>query len=674
MASRRAAARRRLAGRYGRSRAAILRGASKAPHGSIKTGSFVTTRTLEFGPYRLDVPSRRLRRSGELIPITPKALDALLMLLERPDRVLEKSELMQALWPDTHVEEANLAQTVFVLRKVLGERPEGGPYVETVPRKGYRFAAEVREIRDDLPPTAVAAESSTVVAAPPAGRRLARWLAAPAIGVVALVALGIAAHQVRVGNNAGRPSAEPGPRSLAVLPFQRLGPLRADDEYLGIGMADALITQLGNVRQLIVRPTAAVRRYDGVGRDPGKAGRELGVDWVVDGSIQHADGRLRTSVQLIRSADGVPVWTERFDTRWTDIFTVQDSIAAQVAEALALRLTADERRQLAKRYTKNPRAHELYLRSRYFWNKRNAGAFLKAIDYARQAVAEDRGYALAHAGLADSYALLGSLATDALPRSEAMARAKEVALEALAIDETLAEAHTSLAFVLMHYDWNWTESEKEFRRAIELNPGYSTAHHWYAYYLTAHGRHAEAIAEIRKARELDPLSMIINTDVAEIHYYARQYEQAVAHVRGALEIEPDFPLAHYVLGMALVQLRQYDPAIGEFRRAARDRPEVLGHLGYALAVSGRQADARRVLRTIEQMARTRYGMTLTPTGPQIGLGMNDEALARFERAYSEHDGSLILMGVEPMWDPLRSDPRYVELVRRVGVPVSTPAS
>jgi Flp pilus assembly protein TadD len=255
-----------------------------------------------------------------------------------------------------------------------------------------------------------------------------------------------------------------------------------------------------------------------------------------------------------------------------------------------------------------------------------------------------------------------------------MARAKEAARKALALDETLAEAHTSLAFVLMHYDWNWRESEKEFRRAIELNPSYPTAHHWYAYHLAAHGRHDEAIAEIHRAQELDPLSLIINTDRAEIYYFARRYDEAVAYARQTLEIEPDFPLAHRIHGWALLQQGQYDTAIDAFRRAGQGRPEMDHCLAYAFAASGRRAEARRELREMERLGRPRYGRALWLAVPRAALGEVDAAFEWLEKAHSERDGTLILLSAAPFFDPIRADPRFADLVRRLGLPRSAPAS
>lgn len=620
----------------------------------------------EFGPYILDVLTRRLTRDGEPITLTPKALDALIALLDQRDRVVGKTELMKVLWPDSYVEEANVTQTIFMLRKALGDAPDGRQYIDTISRRGYRFAANVRETCEGIPGAAADTKST----------RSVKGIFTRRLAVAAIVVFGLGAgagyFEWRSKRNADAATATTA-RSIAVLPFQRLGPAAADDEYLGLGMADALITQLGNVRQLTVRPTAAVKRYVDPSRDPARAGRELGVEWVLDGSIQRTDDRLRATVQLIRVRDGAPVWADRFDVPWTDVLTVQDSIASDVARALAPRLTAGEAQQLAKRYTRSPRAYERYLRSRFFWNKRTAEGFQQAIEYARQAIDEDPTYALAYSALADSYTLLGSIRQDVVPRAEAMTKAREAALRALSLDDRLAEAHTSLAFVLMHYDWNWTDSEREFKRAIEFNPAYPTAHHWYSIFLSAQQRHAEAIAEMHKAHEIDPLSLIITTDLAEAYRFARRYNEAIAYAGKALEIDPGFDLAHVALALSMVELGRYDEAIAEATRVPSPWPGGQGVLVIVLARAGRVADARKALHAAGELSQS-YGASAWLVAPHAAVGEIDQAFAWMQRAYAERDGALILLNTEQSYAPLRHDPRFAEFARRVGLTPSPPRS
>jgi DNA-binding winged helix-turn-helix (wHTH) protein/TolB-like protein/Flp pilus assembly protein TadD len=642
--------------------------------GSIASGA---RHFYEFGPFRLDVLNSQLHRDGQPLPLTPKAIDMLLLLVRQQGRVIEKRELMKALWPDSFVEEANLSQHVFMLRRTLGTQANGKPYIETVARRGYYFAAEVREIREAAAGASVSTTDANALSSAPSPPLPERPWALRLVYAIVLVGVFMGAVYVATRGGTRTPDTPPPRdsarpiRSIAVLPFKPLHKVEGDD-YLGLGLADALITKLGKLRQIDVRPTGAVRRYADSDKGSVAAGRELGVDAVLEGNFQQEGARLRITVQLVSVRDASPRWTHTFDTPWTDSFSVQDAISQELARALALTLTSEEKQLLAKPYTESARAHELYLRSRYFWNKRNAEAFRQAIEYGRQAIAEDPAYALAYAGLADSYALLGSQGVGGRPRGEAMVRAKEAARKALALDETLAEAHTSLAYVLMHYDWNWRESEKEFRRAIELNPSYPTAHHWYAYHLTAQRRHDEAITEIHRAQQLDPLSLIINTDRAEIYYFARRYDEAVAYARQTLEIEPDFPLARRILGWALLQQGHYDTAVDEFRRAAQGHPELNHSLAYAFAAAGRRAEARRVLREMEREHRPRYGQTLWLAIPRAVLGEADEAFEWLEKAYSERDGTLILLSAAPFFDPIRADPRFAELARRIGLPLLAP--
>jgi DNA-binding winged helix-turn-helix (wHTH) protein/TolB-like protein len=604
----------------------------------------------EFGPFRLDVRARRLLRNGEPLPLTPKDFETLLLLVINRSRVVTKAELMKTLWPESFVEEANLTQHVFTLRKALGDQSDGKPYIDNIPRLGYRFTAPVRE--------AVEAPASPPLPAFWRRRRMAAY---------ATLAAGTLTAALYVGWRSLPASVEsPGAqsyRSIAVLPFKALSPDSSEQDLLGLGLADALITKLASVRTLTVRPTNAVRRYAGT-HDAVKAGRELKVQAVLDGSIQRDGNTLRVTAQLISVSNGGPIWTATFDTVWTNIFAVQDAISQQLADALSLQLTADEKRGLTKRHTNDAVAYEAYLKSRYFWNKRTREGYVKGIQYAKDAIARDPGYALAHAALADSYALIGPLTTESLSRDQAITLARAAASQAISLDETLAEAHTSLAFVKMHYDWDWEGAEKAFRRAIELNPSYPTAFHWYAYCLTATRRHEEAIAAITRAHELDPLSLIISTDVAEVRYYARQYDRAIEQARRTLDMDPAFPLARRVLGWALQERGQYETALVELRRIHPEQgPGFLGHL---YATAGQPAQARRILAEIRDRS-PKYGSTYEVALVYAGLGDTERALTYLERSHQERQG-MILLAVDPHFDRVRTHPRFVALLRQMRLP------
>ncbi|MBA2524764.1 MAG: winged helix-turn-helix domain-containing protein, partial [Pyrinomonadaceae bacterium] len=470
--------------------------------------SQLTKHLYEFGPFRLDAKERLLLRDDEIVPLTPKAFDMLLALVEDSGHVLQKDKLMQRLWPDSFVEEGSLAQNVSLLRKALGES-NSQKFIETVPRRGYRFVASVRELEDDAEllerehsetrivveakqepgisekfaearqiseQKALAASShvSAILRQRPKQAVLAVSLAL-AVVVAALLYFLILSKPEQIADRAIK--------SIAVLPFKSLG-ADGSDEYLGIGIAETLTTRLSSLKLLTVRPTSAVLQYASLEKETVVAGRELEVDMVLEGSIRRLEEQVRVTARLVSVRDGSVLWADKFDENFTDIFKVEDSISGKVAEALALKLSGEEQKRLTKRYTDNAEAYQLYLKGRYFWNKRTENGFNRGIAQFNQAVEKDSNYALAFAGLADSY--IGLTFYNFAAPNETMPKGKEAAMNALAIDNSLAEAHASLAHILMNYDWNWLEAEKEFKLSMQLNPDYATARQWYAiHYLTA---------------------------------------------------------------------------------------------------------------------------------------------------------------------------------------------
>ena len=643
----------------------------------------------EFGPFVLEAAEHRLMRDGRLVPLPPKVFETLLLLVQRSGHVVEKDEIMKSIWPDSFVEEANLTQYVFALRKALGEDDNGHAYIETVPKHGYRFVADVRETGGENadPEIETRVESPSIqkgevsptgqdkMPRPPfvgvADRRVkeaASWRRRPifiAIGAIVIVGFLTSFYWWNTGNK----TETAGVKSLAVLPFKSMDG-EGSNEHLGLGMTDAFIHRLGNIRQIDVRPTRAILKYDGAGQDVMAAGRELGVDAVLDGSVSRAGDRVRVAVRLVRVRDGMPLWADKFDAKYTDIFSVQDSISEQVARSLALTLNVEERKQLAKQPTNIPEAYQAYLKGRFFWNKRTADNYQKAIEQFDQAIALDPQYAQAHAGLADAYALLGSMVNTVVTRREAMHRARAAATKALEIDETLAEAHTSLAWVKMQYDWDWSGAEKEFERAIELNPSYATAHHWYAYYFAAVGRHDESIREIRRAQEIDPLSLIINTDVGDMLFLARRYDEAIEQCRKTIEMDPNFTLAHFILAQAYGQKGMYADAMAEFQKAANaagDETNYLASLGMIHARAGRKDQARKMLNKLTELSGRGYVPASDMAVVYASLGEKDQAFEWLEKAYEDRSGTMLLINVWPAMDPLRPDPRFADLVRRVGL-------
>jgi DNA-binding winged helix-turn-helix (wHTH) protein/TolB-like protein len=468
-----------------------------------------TKRIYEFGPFRVDAGERVLLRDGRPEPLPPKAFDVLLMLVESSGHIVEKDELMNGVWADSFVEEGNLKVTVSMLRKALEEDAGDRQFIETVPRRGYRFVASVKELPSESTQLFVREQTTASITieeseeseeqeqgkALTAAKRRSR--VSLAIACAAVIGLAIAGLYLWTNRTA------PGPemKSIAVLPFK---PVAADarDESLEMGIADTLITKLSNIRNLTVRPMSAVRKYSGLEQDALLAGREQRVDAVLDGSIQKVGEKVRVTVRLMSVADRRILWTSQFDERFTDIFAVQDSISKRVAETLAIRLSGEERRLLTKHYTENTEAYQLYLKGQYYWSKRTEEGIKKGIEYFQQAIEKDPRHALAYADLAGSYK--SSSYYGLFPPNEAHRRSKEAVGKALEIDKTLAEAHTVLANILESSDWNWQAAEEEFKLAIELKPNHPTAHHLYGLFLERTGRLEEAKVEMARALELDP--------------------------------------------------------------------------------------------------------------------------------------------------------------------------
>ena len=645
----------------------------------------------EFGPFRLDPDERVLLRGDEPVTLPPKVFDTLLVFVRHSGHVVTKEELMRELWPDSFVEESNLTQNVFLLRRAL-DGAGGQRYIETLPKRGYRFSAGVREVRAGPVELVVERHTRTHIIAeeeesglepePPAaepskGNRFSeakawrKWArpATVALLVVAVTMLaGLAGLTFRLREQGGgaKPPAGPPVRSIAVLPFR---PIAAEphDEYLELGMADALITKLSSVRQVTVRPTSAVLKYMGREADALAVGRELRVDAVLTGTVQRAGDELRVTVQLVGVREGGPLWAETFDEKFTNIFDLQDRVSAQVARAIAPTLTGAERRSLSKRYTASPEAYQAYIRGRYFWNKRTADGFRKAVEYFEQAVAADPNYALAYAGLADSYALLSTY--DVLPTHEVRPKVKAAAERALELDDTLAEAHTSLAPV-KQYEWDWAGEERALRRAIEINPGYATAHHWLSNFLLDMGRYDEAIAEIKRAQEIDPLSLPINTDVGATYLFARRYEEALAHLEKGLELDPNYAWVHHQIGYTYFLQHRDAEAVAKFLRAMElsgESPEKIAALKRAYERGGMRGYWRKQLELAKGQVRQGKPVTTWVAEVYGYLGDREQALSWLEKAYEERDDGLCSLKIWPSWDALRSDPRFIELERNVGL-------
>jgi len=633
------------------------------------------------GDYTLSPDAYSLLRGSVLVPISRKRFDVLLYLVEERHRVVTRQELIDRFWDGHEVYEENVTKCISELRKALDDQQKPHRLIETLPTLGYRYIGVVDERIPAEPPALPHSENDqpleppVEVPAPVAAglvldgrspwRRYARFALISVILVSAIFTTVTLANALWSRSFGSADATEP-THSLAILPFKPVSETNRD-EFLELGMADALITKLSNLRQVIVLPTPAVRKYRNLAQDPITAGKELNVDSVLDGSIHKLDRRIRVTVRLIKVRDGSFLWGETFDEDFGDIFSVQDSISQRVVSALAVQLGTAEKERIAKRHTENSEAYQLYQKGRFFFNKRTPDGVTKSIRFYEQAARKDPNYALAYAGIADSYVAFTHF--NVLPSREVYSKAKEAALEALKIDSNLAEAHAALAFSRLLFDWNWRGSEPDFRRAIDLSPNYGQAHAWFAVSLVSAGRMAEAMAEVEKAQSLEPLSLPINAGVGWVSFLARNYDRTIEECGRTIEMDATFGPAYMYRGMAYEQKGMLNEAIADLETARRlqERPSILGALGHAYAVAGQKDKARTLLRQLKESSATQYFPPYQLALIAVGLGETDDAIRLLEQAHRDRYPWLIHLNPEPRLDPLRSDPRFKELVRKVGV-------
>lgn len=619
-----------------------------------------TKRIFDFGRFRLDCAEGVLLADGHPVPLTPKAYETLVALLENSGHILEKDALLKRIWPDTFVEEGTLVQNISTLRKILGEAEEGSGYIETIPRRGYRFVGTVREadFRSGLEEKIVPVPGGRVTRTGIRSNRLsALALAAAFLLIVFLVREWIWPATGPAQNKA----------MLAVLPFQNLTG-DSQQEYFSNGLTEEMITQLGDLepnRLGVIARTSAMQ-YKDTKKSVREVGRELGVDYILEGSVRREGDRVRITAQLIQVKDQTHLWASDYDRNLRDIFVLQSDVAGAVAREIKLRLSSNERARLASRPSIDPEAYQLYLKGRYFWNKRSGDGFAEAIGYFQQAIAREPNYAQAYAGLADSYILQGP--NDILPAKQVYPQAKEAASKALAIDDSMAEPHASLGFVELLYDWNPAQAELEFRRAIELDSNYPTGHHWYAYDLAAMGRMDEALREIRRAQELDPLSLIINADVAQILFFARRYDEAIAQCQKTIDLDSHFGQAYWYEGLIYEQQGMFDRAIDAFLTQINQQPTdpaKLATIRSAYRLSGMKGFWRNRLQLLERQSKEHYVSPYTFAVIYSRMGDKEKALEALRKGYDERYPSMVFLKFEPVFDGVRSDPRYAELLRLI---------
>src|ERR1051326_4281201 len=658
---------------------------------------------FEFGPFRLDKAEHLLLRGKEHVQLPPKAFEMLLLLVESSGHVIEKNVLMNSLWPDSVVEESNLTQNIFLVRRALGDERGEQHYIKTVPRVGYRFIAPVRRVPNEGETVLVASHSRERIVIreetveheedissadqEAVGNRQLRLHAPPwklvFMPAIALLILGIGAFAYHSITRSSVHEKEIGSiQSLAVLPFEPLDN-ESRDRYLGVGMADALITRLSHLQHVSVRPMSSVQKYANNDPDPMVVGHDLSVDGVLNGRIQTVGTRLRVRAQLLSVRDRAVLWTEDFEENYAKILSVQDEVADRLVSEISAAKGEQSKSSSARQHPQNVEAYEAYVKGRYFWNQRTAESGRKAVEYFKKSIEIDPSFARGNAGLADSHLLYASEAADLL---RPLGTFEFLVAKAIELDDSLAEPHAALAYHKSAVEWDWLGAETEFARAIALNPHDITARHWHAYNLISMGRSREAIAEMEQARTIDPVSLIINTDVGHIYYLARQNENALVALQKALEMDPNFAIARERLGEVYAAMERNEEAIAELQRARAlfggGAGEIEARLGYVYAASGRKGMAQETLN--EMSRRTRASQPLGDAAGALilaGLGEKDQAFKILYQAAGRRDSLMALYKVDPMFDSLRADTRSDDLLQRMNLPklietvnLSTPQS
>jgi len=631
--------------------------------------------TYEFGRFRLMPAERILLREGEQVPLTPKVFDILITLVEKSGQVVEKDDLMKRVWPTTFVEEGNLTQNVSLLRKALGETANGVQFIETVPRRGYRFVADISESwnhesdetaevngGNGRPHLVLAPQPAVDIAesriAPENSDR--SWLAGllhnrSSIGIAVALILAVIVGVVYFARR-GRAGDTSPIHSIAVLPFVDEA-ADQDSEYLNDKIAETLINSLSKLPQLRVVPRSVVSAYKGKEIDPRKVGQDLNVQAVVTGRMRRHGDMISIQADLIDLDNVAQLWGQHYDHKLSDVLMVQDDISRDIFENLRLKLNVEEKKQLD--------AYRLYLKGRNAWNKRTGDQLIQAIEFFNQAIAIDPNYAAAYAGLADCYNML--VVYGRLQPKDGFPKAKEAATKALEIDESLAEAHSSMAFIKFRWDLDRATTEREFQTAIRLKPTYAPAHQWYSSYLVAVERFDEAIAEAKRAEETEPLSFVASSHLGWIYYLSGQNDNAIKQCKKILDLDPSsFPARRY-LGLAYEGKGMYAEAINEFQTGVKlsGSPLMLALLGHAYAASGKKEEAQKVLNDLQQLPAERYVSPYTVAAIYAGLGDEEQTYKWLEKAVEERDVWLMNLKVDPVFAKLRPNRKFGDLLARI---------
>ena len=604
----------------------------------------------EFGPFRLACSPPVLLRDGNPLALTPKALELLVVLVRNSGNLVSKEELMKAAWPDTFVEEGNLTQNISLLRKALGADLEDRPYIETMSKRGYRFAASVRLVE----------AGSAAIAGLPAPAMQPRRRTALAISVLLLIAGGTLVYR-RVA-----PRSSP-VQWMAVLPLENLSGDPAQD-YLADGLTEALTGELGKIRSLRVISRTSAMRYKGARKPAPQIARELKVHALVEGSVVRSGGRAVIRVQLIRGSTDEHLWSESYERQVEDVPRLHSEMALAIARQLRASIQPEREARLSGRPV-NRDAFEAYLRGRHAWNKRTPEAIKAAIAHFQAATDFDPVYAPAYAGLADCYNQLGTVIIGERSPSETRPLAVAAARKALEIDNQLAEAHAALAYADL-YNWNWEQAEQGFKKAIELNPSYASAHLWFSHYLVARRRFNEALQEVNAARDLDPLSPIIATQVGWMFHHMGRLDEAIAQYRKVLQDNPDYVWALWQLGGAYMLESRYAEAVEALEKALAPsgrNPVILGTLAEVYGRAGQRSKAEEFLAELNHLARRRYVSPTIFVFAYRGMGDDARAFEFLEKSYQERSNSLVYFGVSPGYEEMRSTPRGQQMLHRLGL-------
>jgi TolB-like protein/DNA-binding winged helix-turn-helix (wHTH) protein/Flp pilus assembly protein TadD len=630
-------------------------------------------RRFKFGVFEADLRTGELTRLGKRVRLQEQPFQLLTMLLEKPGELVIREELRERLWPKTIVDfDHGLNKAISKVRDALGDSAENPRFIETVASRGYRFLADVAVVHGGQPQTAAGdladGREARGLEQPPDAGTPARWRSHAfgwkLSGVVTALALTVLLSWFFYSSRHPLSTIH----SLAVLPLENLSN-DASQDYFADGMTDELITHLGQISAIRVISRTSAMTYKNAHKPLAEIARELNVDAVVEGSVLHSGERVRIAAQLIEVPADKQIWAESYEGDFRDTLALQSRVARSIAAQIRATLNRQEQVALDNPKAVNPEAYEAYLKGRYFLNKRTGDGLRSAIEYFKRAIESDSNYAEAYSGLADAYALSGDWKYGVLPPQEAFPKAKAAATKALALDESLGEAHASLAYALDLYGWDWEAAETEYKRAIKLNVGYATAHQWYSWHLLMMGRNSEAIAELREAESLDPLSLIISADVADALSVTHQFDEAERQSRKTLRLDPNFAVGHYELGQALEQKQLHDQAIAEFQKAI----DISGHsgafdsnLGNAYAVSGRREEAIKIVEALESRQNQNPSLDADIALIYVGLGDPDQAMSWLNKGYDARFKASILL--RPAFDPLRSDARFKELLHRVGLP------